>query len=174
MLLQHFDHDEATGTVADIYKSMIDAMGRVPNAFKMYSVSEELLAKQYEGLVYFMAKSGLSGKLLAFIRLLVSHYEQCEYCIGVNTGILMQYGVLPDQIAGIREDPSTAPLPENELRLLIFVLKAVNSPASIDENSLLPLRNVGWTDKQIFDATFHGAMQVASDKLLVAFKVEAD
>lgn len=174
MLLQHVDLDGATGPVADIYNSMINAMGIVPNAFKMYSVSEELLAKQYEGLVYYMAKSGLSGKLLAFIRLLVSHQEKCDYCIGVNTGILMQYGVLPEQIAGIRQNPSTAPLPENELRLLLFVLAVVSDPSQINEGSLVPVRNVGWTDKQIFDACFHGAMQVAGDKLLVAFKVEAD
>ncbi|PKP27615.1 MAG: hypothetical protein CVU06_01535 [Bacteroidetes bacterium HGW-Bacteroidetes-22] len=174
MLLQQVDPDEATGKVADVYRSMMKAMGMIPNAFKMYSVSEELLVKQYEGLAYFMANSGLSGKLLAFIRLLVSYSEQCDYCVGVNTGILMQYGVLPGQIPGIRQDPSTAPLPENELKLLLFVLQAVNSPASIEEGDITPVRNVGWTDKQIFDATFHGAMQVASDKLLVAFKVIAD
>lgn len=174
MLLHHVKPQEATGKTAEIYTAMNNAMGMIPNAFKMYSVSEELLAKQYEGLVYFMSQSALSGKLLAFIRLLVSFEESCAYCIGINTGILMQYGVLPEQIQGIRNDPSTAPLPANELALLLFVLKAVKTPDQVTELNTQSLRLLGWNDKQIFEATFHGSMQVASDKMLIAFQVEAD
>jgi len=174
MLLRHVKPEEATGKTAEIYTAMNNAMGMIPNAFKMYSVSEALLAKQYEGLVYFMSQNALSGKLLAFIRLLVSFQERCEYCIGINTGILMQYGVLPEQIAGIRANPETAPLPANELALLLFVLKAVKTPEEITAETIDNLRLTGWDDKQIFEATFHGSMQVASDKMLIAFKVEAD
>lgn len=174
MLLRHVEPSEATGRVAEVYAAMQSAMGMVPNAFKMYSVSEDLLAKQYEGLVYFMSQTGLSGKLLAFIRLLVSFRESCDYCIGINTGILMQYGVLPEQIPAIRDNPSLAPLPANELALLLFVLKAVNTPEQVTEEDVKPIRIVGWDDRQIFEATFHGSMQVASDRMLVAFKVEAD
>lgn len=174
MLLNHVEPADATGKTAEVYSALSKAMGMVPNAFKMYSVSEDLLVKQYEGLVYFISQNGLSGKLLAFIRLLVSVKESCDYCIGINTGILMQYGVLPEQIATIRDDPSMAPLPDNELALLLFVLRAVNQPTTINSEIVGPLRLIGWNDRQIFEATFHGAMQVASDKMLIAFQVEHD
>jgi len=165
---------EATGRVAEIYESMINTMGFIPNAFKVFSPSAHVLDKQFGNLGYYMRHKTLSGKLLAFIRLLVSEQEQCAYCIGMNSGILLQYGVLPDALAGIKKDPSKAPLEEKELALLLFVLEVVKNSNGIIQADVDKLRSLGWTDADILEATYHGTTQVAADMILNAFKIEQE
>ncbi|MEI7661132.1 MAG: hypothetical protein WCK34_02990 [Bacteroidota bacterium] len=173
-LLKLVEQEEATGRVAEIYESMTSTMGFIPNAFKVFSPSAYVLDKQFANLGYYMRHKTLGGKLLAFIRLLVSEQEQCTYCIGMNAGILMQYGVLPEMLEGIKVDPATAPLEENELAMLLFVLDVVKDSNAITQADVEKLRNLGWPDSDILEAAYHGASAVASDKIFNAFKIPAD
>jgi uncharacterized peroxidase-related enzyme len=173
-LLKSIEKDEATGRVAEIYESMINTMGFVPNAFKVFSPSTYVLDKQVANLGYYMKHKTLGGKLLAFIRLLVSEQEQCTYCVGMNSGILFQYGVLPEMIAEIKLDPSKAPLDEKELAMLLFVLNVVKDSNAIVQADVDKLRNLGWSDTDILEAAYHGTSAVSSDKIFNAFKISKD
>lgn len=173
-LIKMIEKDQATGRVAEIYEQMINTMGFIPNAFKVFSSSEHLLANQVGNLGYFMRHKNLSGKLLAFIRLLISNEESCAYCVGVNTGLLFQYGVLPESLGEVKDDPSKAPLEPKELALLLFVLKVVNDSGSVTAGDLNTLREMGWEDQDIMEATYHGTNQVGVDKIFNAFKIELD
>jgi AhpD family alkylhydroperoxidase len=121
-----------------------------------------------------MRHKTLGGKLLAFIRLLVSEQEQCDYCIGMNSGILLQYGVLPENIAEIKLDPSKAPLEEKELAMLLFVLSMVKNSNAIAQGDVDKLRNLGWNDTEILEASYHAATQVGVDKIFNAFKIGSE
>ncbi len=92
----------------------------------------------------------------------------------MNSGILLQYGVLPEMLADIKLDPSTAPLEEKEIALLLFILKVVKDSNSIQQPDVDALKNLGWTDADIMDATYHGAIQVGVDKIFNAFKIESE
>jgi uncharacterized peroxidase-related enzyme len=173
-LINLVEKDQATGRVAEIYEHMITNMGFVPNAFQVFSPSPHVLDMQFNNLGYFMRHKTLGGKLLAFIRMLVSVQEECKYCVGMNSGILMQYGVLPDMVAEIKLDPSKAPLEEKELAMLLFVLMVVKDANAIGQEDVDKLRNLGWTDKDILEATYHGTTQVGVDKIFNAFKIESD
>ena len=173
-LLKLIEKEEATGRVAEIYETMINSMGFVPNAFKVYSPSTYVLDKQVANLGHYMRHKTLSGKLLAFIRLLVSEQEQCVYCIGMNAGILLQYGVLPEMLEGIKADPSTAPLDEKELAMLLFVLNVVKNSNGIVQDDVDKLRNLGWSDTDILEGAYHGASAVSADMIFNAFKIDLD
>jgi alkylhydroperoxidase family enzyme len=153
---------------------MTDTMGFVPNAFKVFSPSPFLLERQVSSLGYYMRHATLSGKLLAMIRMLVSVDEECTYCVGTNAGILFHYGVLPEQVAEIKADPSKAPLDAKELPMLLFVLKAVKESNAVTPADVDDLRNLGWSDAEILEAAYHGASAVASDRIFNAFKITAD
>jgi len=173
-LIHIVEKEDATGRVAEIYDSMINTMGFIPNAFRVFSPSAHVLDRQFGNLSYFMKHKTLGGKLLAFIRFLVSEEEKCKYCIGMNSGILLQYGVLPDQLAEIKEDPSKAPLEEKELKLLLFVLKVVKESNTVEQADVDALRNLGWTDADILKASYHGTAQSGVDKIFNAFKIESE
>jgi len=166
--------EEATGKVADIYQHFIDMMGFVPNAFLLRSSSPELLQGQANSLGYYWNHESLSSKLQAFIRLTTSVTHKCEYCVNMNTGLLMRAGVTPEEIEATKADPSKAPLDTKDLAMLAFVVKVINDSHSTNAEDMENLRNLGWTDKDILDATWHATSQVASDMLFNAFKIDAD
>ncbi len=173
-LLKLVEKDEATGRVAEIYESMTSTMGFIPNAFKVFSPSPYVLDRQYSNLGFYMRHKTLAGNLLAFIRLLVSDQEQCSYCVGMNSGILLQYGVLPEAIAEIKLDPTKAPLNEKDLAMLLFVLSVTKNSNAIVQEDVDKLRNLGWTDEEILEASYHGATASGVDKIFNAFKIPSD
>ncbi len=173
-LLKLVEKEEATPKVAEIYQNMNDRMGFIPGSFKMFGLSEHVLGQQVNNIRYFSVNTRFSGKLLAFIRLMVSEEERCEYCVDVNTGILFQYGILPEQVTEILNDHTKVPLEENEKALLFFVLKVVKNSKEVSKVDVDNLLNLGWTDADILEASYHGASQVGMDKLFNAFQVHVE
>lgn len=170
-LIKILDKQEATGKVAEIYGIMESQWGMIPEAFSMFSTSPELMSVQFNNLNMYMKHATLSGKLLAFIRLVVSEIEDCKYCVGMNSSILMQYGVLPEVSAEVKLDPAKAPLDEKEKALLLFVVKVVKESNAVEAADVENLRSLGWDDKEILEASYHATSQVGADKLFNAFKI---
>jgi len=171
-LIKLVEKEEATGKVAEIYEAMNNMWGMIPEAFRLYSPSEILLSQQYNNLMFYSRHPTIGNKLQAFIRLLVSEKEECKYCVGMNTGMLFHYGVLPEMIEEIKKDPSTAPLDDKEKAMLLFVLKLVQNSNSIEQKDVDELKKLGWSDAEILEASYHGAMQTGTDKLFNAFKIQ--
>jgi uncharacterized peroxidase-related enzyme len=166
--------EEATGKVASIYQIFKERMGFVPNAFVIRSSSPELLQGQANALGYYWNHETLSRKLQAFIRLTTSIAYQCEYCVNMNTGMLLQSGVTLEEIEATKKNLLNAPLSEKEAGMLAFVVKVIKDSNSTTAGDIDHLRELGWTDKDILDATWNAASQVSSDMIFNAFKIDAD
>ncbi len=167
--------DQATGKVAELYDTFQKTFGMIPNAFRAMSISPDALEQHWRSIHYYQHHPSLSAKLLTFIRLLVSQRMNCDYCINLNTAILMrEFGLTPKQIATFREEPATTPLTVRERDMLLFVLKGTRDPLSVNAADIEHLRDLGYHDKDIFDALNLGARQVGFDILLMAFQVEND
>lgn len=173
-IIKTIDPKEATGKVAAIYDHFISKFGMVPNAFKVTSSSEFLLSMQASNLSYYMQHPTLKPKLLSFIRMLVSVKHQCEYCVNMNTGMLLNSGVSMDDIQATKANPENAPMEGKDVAMLVFVLKVIGNSNEISENDLDKLRKLGWSDTEILEATFHGTSQIGTDMIFNAFKVEND
>jgi alkylhydroperoxidase family enzyme len=174
-LVQTVSPEAATGPVAAVYSQMSQAMGRVPHAVQLLSASPELLQQTAAQLGYYMSHPTLSFSLLAFIRLAVSTRMECAYCIGMNESMLMnRAGFTLEQVMAAKRDPALAPLPPKELAMLLFVVKGTSVPKSVAPADLEALRALGWSDREIVEALFHGARNVASDILFDALKIEND
>jgi uncharacterized peroxidase-related enzyme len=167
--------EQATGQLAEIYGQMQQIMGRVPNAMRLYSASPEMLAMQWQYLGYNFQHPALGLALMATIRMLVSKDHECNYCVGFNEGLLIQMaGFTPEQTAAAKLNPADAPLPEKDKAMLLLVLKATRTPHAVEAADLNVLRELGWTDRDIFDAVNHGARNIAADILFNTFKIEND
>lgn len=166
---------DATGRTAELYGQMREALGRVPNAFQLYSASPPVLENQWQNTGYYFRHPTLGLPLLASIRMLVSLDNDCAYCIGFNEALLVERaGFTPAQIAAAKRDPADAPLDGKDKAMLLFVLKATRTPKAVGPADLEALRRPGWTDQDIFDAVNHGARNVAVDILFNTFKVDND
>jgi uncharacterized peroxidase-related enzyme len=174
-LLKTIAPEEATGEVAQLYERIKQGFGSVPTSFQSLSASPALLKQQLDFVGYYVPHPTLSPALLACIRMLVSRQTHCEYCIGMNAGLLVNMmGWTPEQVAATQADPAAANLPEREKAMLLFVLATVRDALAVTAADVDVLRAQGWSDADILDATHHGARMLAVDILLNAFKIERD
>jgi uncharacterized peroxidase-related enzyme len=166
---------QAEGKAAEIYNEIQGMFGFVPNAIRLDSINPSHMARHWEGIKDSLGHETLSAKLFTLIRLLVSEATHCEYCVGLNAGILMQmHGMDQAAIARVKQSPAQAPLDDKEKALLVFVMKGIEDSNSITAADIAGLRQLGCSEREIFDAMAHGAWQVAGDIMLNAFKVEHD
>ena len=166
----------ATGELADLY-GKIDAMrGRVSNSAQIFSASPELIKQQMAFIEYYMVKQkSLSMALLACIRTLISDKNNCQYCVDFNSGMLINMlGWTPKDVEAMRTNPNDAKLDAKEKAMLLFVLKAVRTPHDVNASDVQALRDLGYEDGAILDATNHGARMSAIDIIFDAFKIEKD
>ncbi len=174
-LLDMAQPEEATGDVARIYAEIKQEFGNVPNVLKIWSVSPMLLKQQWDFIAYSLKHPKLSGVLLACIRLMVSRSDHCDYCVDMNTGMLVNmYGWTPDQVDYLIDNPADANLSHSEKAMLGLVLKAVRHSTQVTASDVAHVRDQGYSDHDIMDAVAHGARMSASDIVLNAFRVEKD
>lgn len=174
-ILQTVKPEDATGEVAAIYAQMKEVMGRVPTNFQLFSATPVLLKQQWEYIGTILKHPTLSMPLTTSIRMLVSQDNHCNYCIDMNSGMLINMaGWTPEQVAATRADFNSSPLSPKEKTLLGLVLKQTRDAKSVTVADMQTVRDAGWTDSEIFDAVNHGARMMASDILISGFKAERD
>ena len=78
-------------------------------------------------------------------------------------------GLSDSDLETLREDPETAPLEDFQKALLLFVLKVVRTPNEVQEGDVRALREMGWTDQDIFDAAYHAVSMIAGSTPFKAF-----
>ncbi|MEE9419166.1 MAG: hypothetical protein V3W43_06795 [Desulfatiglandaceae bacterium] len=168
-ILDHVKPEEATGKVAEAY-SIFPPEIPVPDPLILMSASPELMHLQSGVIRHYMTHEKLDMGLLAMIRFLVANEQDYQFCINLNSGLLKLAGGMSDEdIETLRKDPESAPLEEFQKALLLFVLKVVRTPEDVGEADIDALRQLGWSDKDIFEAAFHGTSMIGASKLYKAF-----
>jgi alkylhydroperoxidase family enzyme len=164
---------EAEGArVEAIIRPYAEMLGWIPAGLRLLGVSPPVLEHYVRGIDYFWTHPRLSPRLLTLIRYLVSARGHCEYCIDFNASLLLGEGLDQDAVHAARERPHEAPLADKDKALLLLVLKAVEHPHAVEEADLVQVRALGWSDRDIFEAVWHGAGNRAFGTVLSAFKVE--
>jgi hypothetical protein len=167
--------EAATGLTKTIFDGMMHTWGMVPKPMMMMSSSEGLLEAMTGVMKYYGEHPTLSPLLLAHIRMCVAFQNKYPYCIELNGRALKMMGGLTDeQVAAIRQDPQATTLPKKEKDLLLFVIKAIEEPQNVQADDMQHLRDLGWSDSDIYDATNHGVLMVSNGILFNIFKMQED
>jgi alkylhydroperoxidase family enzyme len=170
-LLKTVNPKDATGIIAKVYSGLMKDVGVIPSPIEMMSASPGMFENHAQTIAYYMKHPTLNFELLTLIRFLVSPECNFNYCVGFNREILKRMGMEDQGLDQLQADPTQVPLEEKEKALLLFVIKAVKSPESTSQEDMNALRDLGWTDADIYDATFHGARMVAMSIMFNAFKM---
>jgi AhpD family alkylhydroperoxidase len=174
-LLATVSPETAQGKVAEVYGNIKKVFGRVPNGMQAYSPSATLLEQQWGALSYYLQHPHLSFTLLAAIRMLVSQENKCDYCIGMNAGLLINMaGWTVEQVSATKRDANNAPLSAKEKAMLLFVLKSVNDRQRVSRADIDVLTQLGWDETDVLDAVAQGARNVAVDIIFNTFQIEKD
>jgi alkylhydroperoxidase family enzyme len=172
MLLKTFGSGEVSPEIEKVYKSFIDTVGMVPPPFLMYSTSPGIQALQADIINYYREKSNLSPLLMALIRYLTAVGFEMSPCVDFNARALKAHGMSDEEIEDLKMNPASAPLDEKDGWLLAFVIKAVRAPETASEGHAQKLRDLGWTDADIFDALHIACMMVGMERMMRALRFE--
>ncbi len=93
----------------------------------------------------------------------------------INSSLLQVLSdITDDQLEAVKADPSTADLDDNDKAMLLFVLKSIFTPDKTDQADVDGLKLMGSTEKDIFEATHHGADMIRHGTLFKAFEMADD
>ena len=165
--------EESVQPLFDRVKSII---GFVPKTTRMLGTSPFLLSQWWEYINYFHVQhSAFSRDFLTYVRLLAAVHGEFPFCIEFNSATLENTSRHTHaDIAEIIRDPSRAHLPDGERALLLFVLRAIGEPEEVTAEDVQALRDIGWSDEHIFEATYYGAWMLLIGLLFNAFKMHEE
>ena len=129
-----------------------EKVGFIPNvlaAFAKFPKQFEGFTKLYNSLM--LGESGLTKLEREMIAVTVSSENHCFYCLVAHGSAVRELSNDPQLGERIAANFRSAELPEKQLELLNFTKKLTRDPSEISESDRIKLREVGYTDRDIWD-----------------------
>lgn len=155
-------------TMAKYFDVCRDKLGMVPNVLQAYTFDEVKLNSfitMYNDLM--LGDSGLTKLEREMIAVVVSSINKCYYCLTAHGAAVRQLSGDPDLGELMVMNFRAASLSDRQRAMLEFAEKLTEQPSKMDESDRARLREVGFTDRDIFDiasaaAFFNMTNRVAS------------
>lgn len=150
------------------FKLCTEKLGLIPNVLKAYAFDEDKLAAfsaLYNNLM--LDEGGLSKLEREMIAVVVSSINRCYYCLSAHGAAVRQLSGKPELGEQLVMNFRAASLTERERIMLEFAEKLTKFPESIMEDDRQALRDVSFSDRDIWDiasitAFFNMSNRVAS------------
>ena len=148
--------DDATRQTFDAIESKF---GMVPNIFKGMANSPVTL-KAYLKLDELISGGIFSPLEQDVVRMVVSQYNQCDYCVAAHTGSLSSKGMSAQEILKVRKNAPTDP---KHTALIAFTLRVVESKGFVSDGDLAAFKAAGFTDAHAAEITVIIAQKTLSN-----------
>jgi len=170
-LLRTVPPEEAVGGMKRVYDSFSNTLGMVPPPLVASSTSPVLQALLASCLVYYNEHRTLSQKLISCIRYITSVIFDLGPCLEFGKKALRFHGLTDDQLDALGRDPASVDLKEKDKALFLFAVKALREPDHVSLDNIKALKEMGWTDADIFDALNVSAVMIGPGLMMKALKV---
>ncbi len=147
---------EPTGELSDATKAYFakceEKLGMVPNVLQAYAFDEKKLrafTDMYNDLM--LGNSALSKLEREMIAVAVSSVNHCFYCLVAHGAAVRQLSGDPVLGEMMVMNYRVADLTKKQKAMLDFAVKLTETPAKIEEADRQKLRDVGFTDRDIWD-----------------------
>lgn len=141
--------EEATGAAAEVFAKIKKAAGKVPNAYATVGThSPEALsaALAFDAAV---AGSTLGKADIEVIKLAVSEYVGCDYCVAAHTLMGKLAGLSGDDMKQVRAGVATGDAKRDAL--VTYVRTLVGTRGTVPEAVVDAVRTAGYTERQIIE-----------------------
>lgn len=148
-------------------------LGFIPNvlaAFAKFPKQFEGFTKLYNALM--LGESGLTKLEREMIAVTVSSENHCFYCLVAHGSAVRELSNDPQLGERIAANFRSAELPKKQEELLNFTKKLTKDPSEIGENDRKKLRDVGYTDRDIWDISAIVGMFNMTNRLASATEME--
>lgn len=142
-----------------LFAQLEEKLGFVPNVYLAYAWKGPRFDRwraHFDDLM--QPSAGLGKAEREMISVVVSMQNQCLYCLTAH-GFAVR-ALLKDPVKGdrITMDHHRAGLSEKQVAMLDYAVRITNDPASCSEGDLDELRDIGFTDEDIWDIIEIAAM----------------
>ena len=171
--LNYEGHKEGEEQVESYLKIVEDKIGFIPNvlaAFAKFPKQFEGFTKLYNSLM--LGESGLTKLEREMIAVTVSSENHCFYCLVAHGSAVRELSNDPQLGERIAANFRSAELPRRQEELLSFAKKLTRDPSEIGEQQRKKLRDVGYTDRDIWDISAIVGFFNMTNRLASAIEME--
>ena len=143
------DGEDQVKNYLEIVQQKIGFIPNVLAAFAKFPKQFEGFTKLYNALM--LGESGLTKLEREMIAVTVSSENHCFYCLVAHGSAVRELSNDPQLGERIAANFRSAELPKKQEELLNFTKKLTKDPSEIGENDRKKLRDVGYTDRDIWD-----------------------
>jgi uncharacterized peroxidase-related enzyme len=142
--------DQATGRAAELFSAIKGAIGMVPNAYTAIGSNSPGALEMALNLDQTLGKSSLSARQIETIKLAVSAYAGCDYCVAAHTLMGKHAGLSPSAMSAIRTAGHSGDAALDALANFARLL--VGSSGTVAADQVVAIKAAGYSDAQIVDA----------------------
>ena len=163
-------NENANTEQKELYAAIQGQLGMVPNFLKVFANSPAAL-RAFLGLHGIASEGSLDPKTRERIALGLAEQNACEYCVSAHSAIGRKAGLSHDEIkanrAGGSQDAKAAVAVK-------FARSLAENNGSVTTAELLEVRAAGYDDAEIVEIITHVGMNVMTNILGKASRVEID
>jgi uncharacterized peroxidase-related enzyme len=141
------------------YAAIASKFGMVPNIFKGMANSTVTL-NAYLALDEMIAAGSFSSVEQDIVRMTVSQYNDCRYCVPAHTRGLLSKKVTREETLNIRRDIPTDP---KHAALVAFTLKVVQNQGFVSDDDIPAFKKAGFSDTHAAEITVIIAQKILSN-----------
>ena len=146
-------------------------VGYIPPHFSLFAT---LNPKRFEmflnEIFYLTMHKSINPDFFALLRFSFSAKHNFEYCYTFNKKLLLDKNYTKEAVEAFETNSDNFPLDKKHHALFKGVQKAIDEPKSFTCKDIDALKELGWSDADIYDAIDHGAFLFKFSKVLKAYK----
>ena len=163
---------DAEGNVRDMYEQVRAEQGHIPNWAGAFSLRPKVRSA-WVGLVGSI-RENLSLRRYELATLAAARALKSSYCSLAHGRTLADKMFDVAQVTSIAKGDGSAVLEPAEIAMMNFVEKIVRHADRVTEGDVSQLRELGYSDEEIFDIAATAAARCFFSKLIDALGVQAD
>jgi len=153
-----------------ILRGIKKTLGQVPPHFELFATINPTRFKMFlEEINYLATHEHINPDFFALLRYYVATQNNFVYCIQFNQALLLSKGYTLEQLNALVNFKEELPLDSKHQALFVEAVNALDDPAHFTVETLEKLKQLGWSDADIYDAVDHGAFLFKFSKILKAY-----
>lgn len=163
-------NEQANAQQLELFNAIEQQLGMVPNFLKVFANSPAAL-QAFIGLHSIANEGDLEGKTKERIALGLAEQNACQYCVSAHTAIGKKAGLSSDEILANRSGTSQDAKAAVAVK---FARSLAQNNGEVSTAELLEIRNAGYSDAEIVEIITHVGMNLLTNILGKASRVEID
>lgn len=160
----------ANAEQADLFATIKSSLGMVPNFLRVFANSPDAL-KAFLGFHHIAGNGSLDPATRERIALTLAQKNECGYCLSAHTAIGRKTGLNTDEINANRQGDSQDAKAAVAVK---FARTLAEHTGEVTNAEVQEMRDAGFTDADIVEVITHTGMNVLTNILSKASRVDID